>query len=259
MDNMLGIVGGVGPYTGLDLASKIFDQTLANKDKDHLPVALLSIPEKIADRTPFVLGKSDVNPGYAIAKIILELDKMGADIIGIPCNTAHAPVIFDVILKELEKNNSSVKLIHMIKDVVQFIHEYYPELKNVGVLSTIGTHKSGIYTDLLKRYGLNVIFPDEDTLETVQDALYNKIYGIKAEPNPVTEIAEIKLSNSIESLITKGAEVVILGCTELPLALDKAKIFDCVIIDPAFVLARAMIIEFDVSKLKALKINHIEI
>ena len=46
---LIGIVGGVGPYAGLDLCRKIFEQTDAHRDQEHLPIALLSIPQKIKD------------------------------------------------------------------------------------------------------------------------------------------------------------------------------------------------------------------
>ena len=55
-DPMIGIVGGVGPYAGLDLTKKIFDQTLAGSDQEHLPVILVSRPDEIADRTEYLLA-----------------------------------------------------------------------------------------------------------------------------------------------------------------------------------------------------------
>jgi len=251
MNNVIGIVGGVGPYAGIDLATKIFDQTIAETDQEHLPVALLSISGKIADRTTFVLGESEINPGYGISEVILELEKIGSSVVGIPCNTAHAPNIFNIILDVLKRKNSKVKLIHMINEVARFIQEEYPEINHVGVLSTLGTRESGIYNDYLARNGLNILLPDKMTLKTVHEV----IYSIKAKSNPVEETARQNLSESIDALIAIGAEAVILGCTELPLAFNGAE-KNCVIIDPALVLARALIREFDPAKLKKLEVNH---
>ena len=73
---------------------------MVEKDQDHLPVAMLSIPEKVLDRTEFLLGKVNENPGLAIAEIANKLAETGAEIVGIPCNTAHSPEIFDAILKK---------------------------------------------------------------------------------------------------------------------------------------------------------------
>ncbi len=250
MNNIIGIVGGVGPYAGIDLVTKIFDQTNAETDQEHLPVALLSVSGKIADRTTFVLGESEINPGYGISEVILQLEKIGSNVVGIPCNTAYAPEIYNVILDELKRKNSKVKLIHMIDEVARFIQEEYPEINRVGVLSTLGTREARIYDDCLSINGLNLVPPDEMTLKKVHDA----IYSIKAKSNPVEDSARQNLSESIDALIAIGAEAVILGCTELPLAFDGAK-KNCVIVDPALILARALIREFDPTKLKKLGAN----
>ena len=67
---MIGVVGGMGPYAGLDLVQKIFDETNAKTDQDHIPIAMISVPHIIEDRTEFIVGNTDVNPGIAISKII---------------------------------------------------------------------------------------------------------------------------------------------------------------------------------------------
>jgi len=97
MEKIIGIVGGVGPYAGVDLVTKILNLKKAVKDQDHLPLALMSLPGLIHDRTAFLLGETDVNPAYAISRIIMKLRQVGADVVGIPCNTAHAPSIFNLI------------------------------------------------------------------------------------------------------------------------------------------------------------------
>lgn len=104
-DKTIGIVGGVGPYAGLDLTRKIFDQTKASSDQDYLSVALLSIPQQIEDRTSFLLGQTNINPANAISKIIRKLEQIGVGVAGIPCNSVHSPRIFDGILKKLRKAN----------------------------------------------------------------------------------------------------------------------------------------------------------
>jgi len=115
---MIGVIGGMGPQAGIDLVQKIINLTKAASDQDHLPIAMLSIPHSISDRTEFLLGKSDVNPAIAISEVICTLSKNGASIIGMPCNTAHAEPIFDEVVKRIP---NKVKLIHMINEVSRFI------------------------------------------------------------------------------------------------------------------------------------------
>jgi len=55
-NKMIGIVGGVGSYAGIDLIKKVYDLTEASSDQDHLPVSMLSVPHKIIDRTKYLLN-----------------------------------------------------------------------------------------------------------------------------------------------------------------------------------------------------------
>ena len=91
MKQMIGIVGGIGSYAGIDLIRKVYDLSEATTDQEHLPVSMLSAPHKVVDRTGFLIGDTSTNPGIAIANIINTLVSNGATVIGIPCNTAHAP------------------------------------------------------------------------------------------------------------------------------------------------------------------------
>ena len=89
----IGVLGGVGPYAGLDLVQKIFNNTRAARDQEHLPVTLLSFPGDIADRIDFLVHGTGKNPGVAIGCILIRLANGGATVLGIPCNTAHSSSI----------------------------------------------------------------------------------------------------------------------------------------------------------------------
>jgi len=241
-EKMIGVVGGVGPYAGIDLCSKILDQTKATKDQEHLPIAILSMPGNIEDRTAFLLGQSKINPGFAILEIVKKLEQLGASVIGIPCNASHSPEIFNVILNGLSDANSHVKLINMVTEVGVFLSEHYPGLENVGVLSVTGTYKSNIYRDMLGRPGFNYISPDENVQqEVIHKSIYHQEYGIKAKSGSVTPIARELLLEGIMHLKAKGAEAIVLGCTEIPLAIHERQIDGVAIIDSNLVLARALI------------------
>jgi len=251
-DKIIGIVGGVGPVAGLNLVKKIFNQTQAKNDQEHLSVALLSFPQDIGDRTAFLLGETDINPAYAIVNVINKLEKIGACTVGIACNTVHAPQIFDVIQQEMKQANISVKLVNMINEVPSFIIENYPNIKNFGILGTIGTYKTGSYSDVLERKGFHVISPSDVLQETVHSAIYDPATGIKAQSSPVTEIVKSKLLKAANHLQQQGAEAIILGCTEVSLAFDNLKVDKLVMIDPSLILARALIREANPAKLKPL-------
>ncbi len=245
---MIGIVGGVGPLAGVDILKKIIEETNARKDQDHLPVLLSSQSHRIPDRTDYLLGKEPINPGLAISEIALELEKAGATVIGIPCNTAHSPRIFEVVQEELARNNSKIQLLHMVAETAKFIQEKFPG-STVGVLSTIGTRNTGLYKQVIEGYNLKCIEPNDVLQNKVHAAIYDEAYGIKAFSSPVTNRAHDQLVAAIHELKAQGAQVIILGCTELPLALREKSYYGLPVIDPNRILARALIQAVNPSKL----------
>lgn len=250
---MIGIVGGVGPYAGMDLFRKLIDNTLAAVDQEHLDTILMSLPSGIMDRTEYLVGKIKENPAFAITEVLIKLEKSGAQIAGIPCNTAHADGIFNIIQNNLQKAGSSIKLLHMINETVSYIADNFPEISKVGVLSTTGTYLSAVYKKALKLRDYEVILPDMEMQETIiHPAIYDPVYGIKAISNPVHPKAKESLLEGLSYLKQKGAEAVILGCTEIPLAISEKDVKDVIIIDPTEILARALIYYTNPAKLKAI-------
>jgi aspartate racemase len=126
---MIGIVGGVGPYAGVDVLKNIFDNTIAHNDQDYIDTVLSSKSSKIRDRTAFLMHEISENPAYNISKIILELEYSGVKVVGIPCNTAHSERIFSVILQELEKHQSQIKMVHMINETIYLLRIIILNLK----------------------------------------------------------------------------------------------------------------------------------
>lgn len=241
MKKMIGIVGGVGSYAGIDLIKKIYDNTPARSDQEHLPVSMLSAPHKVKDRTKYLIGEIKENPGLAIAEIITTLSKHGAKIVGIPCNTAHSPRIFNVIK---QNTPNTIQLVHLIEEVGKYITKNHPDMKKVGVLSTNGTFIANVYPTILAEFGIEAIHPSEEIQKMfVHPAIYAHEYGIKAFSNPVTEKAKKDLLMAASYLSRKGVEAVILGCTEIPLAINEIKIEESIVIDATEVLAKALIRE----------------
>lgn len=232
----------MGPYAGLDLASKIFDQTLAHKDHDHLPVAMLSYPGYIPDRSTFLFGHSDANPAYEMADLARRLEAAGCTVAAVPCNTAHTAPIFDVLLEELRQRGARIRILHMIEETVRFVRETYPDLRRVGVLSTTAIYRFRVYQDPLEAAGLEVKMLDEATQEDAVNAtIFDETWGLKAQSNPPTARARENLLHAIATFRDLGAEAVILGCTELPLVLPEPTLHGLPLIDPTVVTARALI------------------
>ncbi len=246
---MIGIVGGMGPIAGIDLSKKIVNQTIAGKDQEHIAQILYSAPEFIGDRTEYILGIIKKNPAYAIADILIKLESMGATVAGLPCNSAHAPEIYGVIEDELRKNGSKIRLLHMIEEVGRFIRKQFPEVQKVGILGTSGTFKTKQY-NRIEKFGLEVMNVSEQEVEQVHEAIYHPVFGIKSEPNNISSQSLDILNNASKSLLSKGAEAIVLGCTEIPLAMPEKYFNNIPLIDSTLVLARALITAVDETKLK---------
>lgn len=256
---LIGIVGGMGPSAGFDLANKILDQTLAEKDQDHIPLAILSCPSMIEDRTAYLLNPNIENPAYAIVEIIIRLKKIGAEVIGIPCNTAHSSPIFSLIKEELSRKSVSVRLIDMIHETMEFLSVNHPEADSIGLMTTEGSYKFGVYTEMLEKNGYRVILPDRDRRKRIHEAIYDSEKGVKALSRPVTAWACNNLCESIKEISSQGADCVILGCTEISLAVSSEQFDSIELIDPTLILARALIRETYPEKLKLLRNESIKL
>ena len=247
-EKVIGVVGGVGPFAGIDLQRKISEQTIAHKDQDYLTVLSVSQPNQICDRTDYLLGKEATNPAIALAQQLILLDKMGAHVAGIPCNTAHAPPIFDLVKVLLAEANCSVRLLHMIEETAVSIRTLYPTVKTIGILSTTGTYRTQIYSQLLEPMGYTAVTPDLALQENViHPAIYDPDYGIKSG---MFAQARVELLRGVVALQEKGAELIILGCTEIPLVFPETKIGSTILVDPTKALARALIREANPHKLR---------
>lgn len=250
-DPKIGIAGGAGPYAGVDLAQMLLEETLADKDQDYLPTVQISTPEQIEDRTLFLLGQATVNPAHALFRNIRDLESMGASVVGLPCNTAHAPKIWSVLTRKLEQSGSRVRLLDMITETAEFLRSECPEVKIVGVLSTIGTWQAAFYPAMFEPKGFRLVVLEEaQQRELHEHALYHPKHGIKVQAHPVTTQARSVLLDGVRAMESQGAEAVILGCTEIPLGLPEKRLGDTYLLNPGRILARALIREFQPKKLR---------
>lgn len=235
----IGIVGGMGSYAGLDLLRKIYDLSGAKSDEEHLSVTLISDPQITGDRTEFLSGKSSDNPSGGIIQIIERLASQQANLIGIPCNTAHADPILNEVLNNLPKG---VTLVHLIDSVRDYVLDAFPGVKKVGILATTGTIESNIYRDAFSQRQIEVLYPDKKEQQNyLMSAIYDHEYGIKSVSGPVTSRARIEILHCADNLIDNGAEVLILGCSEIPLAITEDNYRNCPLIDATSVLAKKLI------------------
>ncbi len=242
---VIGILGGMGPTAGSDLFNKIVANTIANKDQEHLPTLMASLPHEIIDRTRYLLKMEETNPGYGMASLAMWLEKAGVTHCAIPCNTAHALPIWTVMQEELKKNNSKIIFMHILEEVRKECEERFlannKDKVRIGVLATNGTRQMGTYTHFFNNSRFEIVYPSDKRQEMCQQSIYNEEYGIKAFSSKIKEEPVNLLLECIQELKDQGVEAVILGCTELPLALPEASYLGVPCIDPVNIQARALI------------------
>lgn len=240
--NAIGVIGGLGPYAGLDLVKKIFDHTVAVTDQDHLPVVLISFPGSVPDRSSYLADQSQPNPVLPIAEILRRLDDAGCSVAGMPCNTAHNPLIFDRVTEMMEREGRQIRLLNMLDACAEACLERVPDAERIGILATNSSIENRIHAHALEKLGLEAVRPDWNFQDTIiNPTIFDEEWGIKAHSDPTTEKAREHLLEGVRYLRDRGADAVILGCTELPLAVPEASHEGVPLIDSTAMLARALI------------------
>lgn len=202
----LGVLGGMGPLATADFLGKLVENTPAKVDQDHIPVIVYG-DCTTPDRTANIVGAGP-SPLPKLLAGIAHLELAGVKAICIPCNSAHC--WYDELASA-----ASVPVFHIVKASAEQVRKKAPEARTVGVLSTFGTHQMGIYRNTLADLGYSVVTPTDNEFHTLVSPA---IAMIKA--NRLDE-AEDVFHEAASRLRGRGAEIVILGCTEIPIGMRR--------------------------------------
>jgi aspartate racemase len=210
----LGVLGGMGPAATLEFLARVQAYTPADKDQDHIRV-IADINPQAPDRN--VPGS---NAGAVLAEMAGGLRGAGAEVLAMPCNTAHAHA-------DMIQRASGLPLIDMISLGAEAAAQ--GGAMRAGVLGTRGALK--LYREYLAARAMGLItLPPEQ-----QEAFMVTLYRIKA--GELTEDVTREMQAHAETLRQAGADVLIAGCTEVPLVLDQKDV-RLELVDPADLLAR---------------------
>jgi len=227
-ERIIGILGGMGPEATLNCFARIIENTDANSDQEHIHIIIANNP-KVPDRTQAVL-EGGSSPLPVLLQGCRSLEKAGADFIIIPCVTAH---FYEKPLKEQAK----LPVLSILDVVAENIVQHYPHIKTIGLMGTSGTLQSGIFQKRLSADGLEIRVCPSEMQVRVMKAIY-AIKGIRSAQRQKKITAE--LAAAADYLVKQGAQGIIAGCTEIPLALSQndvaVRYFDSLLL-----LARAAI------------------
>ncbi|MGE7925189.1 aspartate/glutamate racemase family protein [Viridibacillus arvi] len=220
----LGIIGGVGPLATMLVGEMIVRRTKAFTDQEHVHF-IIDNDTRIPDRTAHILNPSEPSPVPLMVEDTHKLATAGAELIAIPCNTAHT--FYD----ELQEN-SPVPVLHMIRETANKAKQL--GAKRVGVLATIGTLTSGVYQHALEEVGLEPVIPNEQLQKQVMSIIYDCVKAGKTVTRKEWNVIE-------EAIKTEGCDRIILGCTELSIV-NRELTLDDSYIDSLLVLADCAIV-----------------
>lgn len=264
---IIAVIGGAGPDAAIDIQIKLFkvmkEKLNIFSDQDHYRVIVdnnIDLPNR-----DVALLNGGKNPLQMYIQSANLLEKMGANVLIISCNSAHN------YFEEIQKSTSMI-MINMIEQTAEYIAQHYREIKQVGLLSTLATIRGKLYHQALEKYGISVIEPNDEYQQKIVQAIYGIKAGFTEESFPLNDHLEKKLINVYQSataitnfkhtplqaidkrlprqllqetvahLKDKGASLIILGCTELPLVANNSFVSPGIhIIDPSLILARSTI------------------
>ncbi len=219
----LGIIGGMGPLATCDLFRKIVENTAADSDREHIHI-IIDNNSAIPDRTAAILRGGE-DPLPKMKESLNRLTEAGADVVIMGCNTAH--YFFDALGEDCK-----VERLNMLYETMSYLKSQ--GIKKAGLLASSGTVESGIYARAAEKYDIELVCPVGDEQDAVMGVIYD---GVKAG---VSDYNTEKFCSTVDALLSRGAETLILGCTELPLAMDMYSLsFPAV--DPTLILAKAAI------------------
>lgn len=246
-ERLIGIVGGLGPFAHIDFERKLLDAASeligTRRDQDFPQWVLSSIPPT-PDRTEAFFGKAE-DPTPSLSRSLERLRGAGADFAVVACNTAH------LFLDRL-RDESPLPIISLIEVTADEAARIAPG-GSVGLLATSGTLRSRLYHDPLEARGLRPVSPfDLEGSKTLQRRnVMEPIYGpwvdgrhrgggIKTDGG--SEEARALLEEAAGRLVADGgADLLVAGCTEIPLALEGTEVAGRPLLDPARLLATAAV------------------
>ena len=223
----LGVIGGLGPMATAAFLELVTKMTKATRDQEHLHVLIDSEPHT-PDRTGFLLGTSDADPYPYLLRGGRNVKSIGAEVLAMPCNTAHA--FYDRLAAELE-----LPFVHMLRETARTLKE--AGVETAGLMATRGTVATRLYQNELDRVGIRTVTQAEEGQRHTDHLIFQNIKANRP--------AEMEHFAAAETGLRKaGAQVIVLGCTELSV-IKKQNVIGPAFLDAMDVLAAQSVLACD--------------
>lgn len=202
----VGVLGGMGPAATLDFFQRVLAASNATRDSEHIRLIIDCNPF-VPDRNAAVAGTGP-SSGPVLAEMARGLERAGAELLVMPCNTAHA-FVADIM------QATQLPLLSIIDVTVNALRAKRFLPRSAGILATTGCVDAGLYQAALSKAAIAPVLPDAQNRMRFMHVLGR----IKAgETGPAAKAEMLAIA---QSLVEAGAESVIAACTEVPLVLER--------------------------------------
>lgn len=208
-EKIVGVMGGMGPDATVDFMQKVIRLTSADRDQDHIRMLVDHNP-KVPSRQN-TTARDDVRIREDLAEMALRLEAAGADFLVMVCNTAHG-----WLQRALQQVN--IPFINIVDETVAAISHRYPKARKVGIMATPACLEVGLYQEALEAAGY-LPLPAEGELRR---ELIELIDAVKAGDQ--SDDIRKSMAAIARQLIEQGADIIIAGCTEIPLVLSQGQL-----------------------------------
>ncbi len=259
-EKIIGVLGGLGPDATIELYRQIVHRTRARKEQEHLRILIDNNP-KVPDRIAAVFG---TGPSCLpeLVRSARALERAGADFIVIPCVTVH------YFYTRLQKR-TALPILHIIDETVRRVRTQYPAARRIGLLATTAAIRSGLFQQSFgglsgvreppraaasralgasaarnasagpatraRQPALELLVPDDRSQRRFVVAAVREV-----KAHGATDNARRLIRSAAAGLIARGAQVIVAGCTEVPLVLQDGDV-QVPVVDPIAILAEVAI------------------
>lgn len=204
MKKFFTVLGGMGTLATESYVRILDQRTPIHRDQDYLDYIVVN-HASVPDRTTWILDHSKPDYNLDLIEDIKQQSLLKPAFFVLICNTAH--YAFDKL-----QAATDIPIMNMLEETVKEIKRIKPDAKKVGLLATRGTVEAGLYDDYIKQAGYEEIKPTPEIVDMTEDLIY---HDIKEKGHSDGKKFHELVRKMVEEM---GADVVILGCTELSYA-----------------------------------------
>ena len=223
MNKKVGVIGGMGPMATAKFMELVINNTKADSDQDNVDMLICQY-SSTPDRTSYILDNTKEDPSISMINAAKLLERENCSFLVMPCNTAT--YFYSKIAEKI-----SIPLINIAEETVKSCLE--KGAKKIGLMATIGTIKSKVYEEFIPS-NVDLFIPNDNIQKRIMDIIYEEVKQNKIPlKNNFLEVIDYFRSN--------GCDHIIMGCTELSVAIEQLDITNDDIVDSLTVLARLTI------------------